>query len=170
MEQQTIEQLIDNQERIAIIGSPSSTCDISLDILGTAVTKKLIGEFGTFRFLQDGLPHYAMGQITEIELRNILLEDPTMRSLTRRHGCVNPISGIQDTHIGTMNISAVFCDRNTHIEPSILGTVPQTGTQIHLVNDAILDRLLNRYLGELFYLGNVYGFHSKIADVVQTFR
>jgi len=162
MTEQSIDQLIDHEERIAIIGSPSSTSDISLDILGTAVNKKLVGEFGTFHFLQDGQSHYAMGQITEIQLRNTWLEDPTMRSLTRQRGQVNPISGVQDTHLGNMTISAVFCERNGRIEPSILGTVPQTGTEIHLVNDAILDRILSQYRHELFYLGNVYGSTPKL--------
>jgi len=39
-----IEQLITNSERIGTIGSPSSTSELSLDILGTAVGKKLVGE------------------------------------------------------------------------------------------------------------------------------
>jgi hypothetical protein len=162
MTEQSVDQLIDHEERIAIIGSPSSTSDISLDILGTAVNKKLVGEFGTFHFLQDGKSHYAMGQITEIQLRNTWLEDPTMRSLTRQRGQVNPISGIQDTHLGNMTISAVFSETGGRIEPSILGTVPQTGTEIHLVNDTILDRILSQYRAELFYLGNVYGSTPKL--------
>lgn len=162
MTEQSIDQLIDHEERIAIIGSPSSTSDISLDILGTAVNKKLVGEFGTFHFLQEGTPHYAMGQITEIQLRNTWLEDPTMRSLTRQRGQVNPISGIQDTHLGNMTISAVFSETAGRIEPSILGTVPPTGTEIHLVNDTILDRILSQYRTELFYLGNVYGSTPKL--------
>jgi hypothetical protein len=162
MTELSIDQLIDHEERIAIIGSPSSTSDISLDILGTAVNKKLVGEFGTFHFLQDEKSHYAMGQITEIQLKNIWLEDPTMRSLTRQRGQVNPISGIQDTHLGNMTISAVFSENNGRIEPSILGTVPQTGTEIHLVNDAILNRILRQHQNELFYLGTVYGSTPKL--------
>lgn len=156
-ERTNIEQLISSSERIGTIGSPSSTSELSLDILGTAVTKKLVGELALFRFSQDGKPHYALGQITEVQLRNIWLEDPTMRSLARQRGQVNPVSGQQDTHLGKLTISAVFGDDGNRFEPSILGTVPATGTSIHLATDQILDRLLERYQDEIFYLGYVYG-------------
>jgi len=162
-ERTNIEQLISTSERIGTIGSPSSTSELSLDILGTAVSKKLVGELALFEFFQDGKPHYALGQITEVQLKNIWLEDPTMRSLARQRGQVNPVSGQQDTHLGNMTVSAVFSsDRGNRFEPSILGTVPATGTFIHLATDQILDRLLERYREEIFYLGHVYGSTPKL--------
>jgi len=161
-ERTNIEQLISTSERIGTIGSPSSTSELSLDILGTAVNKKLLGELALFRFSQDGKPHYALGQITEVQLRNIWLEDPTMRSLARQRGQVNPVSGQQDTHLGDMMVSAVFSDDGNRFEPSILGTVPATGTFIYLATDQILDRLLERYQDEIFYLGYVYGSTPKL--------
>jgi energy-coupling factor transporter ATP-binding protein EcfA2 len=157
-----IEQLISSSERIGTIGSPSSTSELSLDILGTAVSKKLVGELALFRFSQDGKQHYALGQITEVQLQNIWLQDPTMRSLARQRGQVNPISGQQDTHLGDMIVSAVFSDEGSKFEPSILGTVPATGTAIHLATDQILDKLLERYRDEIFYLGHVYGSTPKL--------
>lgn len=157
-----IEQLISTSERIGTIGSPSSTSELSLDILSTAVGKKLVGELALFRFSQDGKPHYALGQITEVQLKNIWLEDPTMRSLARQRGQVNPVSGQQDTHLGNMTVSAVFSDDGNRYEPSILGTVPATGTFIHLATDQILDRLLKQYIDQIFYLGYVYGSTPKL--------
>lgn len=161
-ERTNIEQLISFSERIGTIGSPSSTSELSLDILGTAVGKKLVGELALFGFFQDGKPHYALGQITEVQLKNIWLEDPTMRSLARQRGQVNPVSGQQDTHLGKLTISAVFGDDGNRFEPSILGTVPATGTPIHLATDQILDGLLERYQDEIFYLGHVYGSTPKL--------
>jgi hypothetical protein len=162
MSNSNIEQLISSCERIGTIGSPSSTSELSLDILGTAVGKKLVGELALFTFFQDGKPHYALGQITEVQLRNIWLEDPTMRSLARQRGQVHPVSGQQDTHLANMIVSAVFSDEGDRFEPSILGTVPATGTSIHLATDPILDRLLERYKDEIFYLGHVYGSTPKL--------
>jgi hypothetical protein len=150
-------------ENIGTIGSPSSTAELSLDILGTAVNNKLVGELAYFSFLQETKDHYAMGQITEIELRNLWLEDATMRSLARQRGPVNPISGRQDTHLGQMTISAVFADNgNDSFSPSILGTVPSTGTWVNLVRDEFLDALLAKYREDLFYLGKVYGSAPKL--------
>jgi len=161
-EKENINQLISSAERIGTIGSPSSTGELSLDILGTAVKKKLVGELAFFTFLQDGNPNYALGQITEIQLRNIWLEGPTMRSLVRQRGLVNPVSEQQDTHLGQMIISAVFSNESDKFEPSLLGTVPATGTFIKLATDQILDCLLERYRDEIFYLGKVYGSAPKL--------
>lgn len=162
-EKNSAKDLMDlSTERIGMIGSPSSTSELSLDILGTAVKKKLLGELALFRFFQDGKPNYSLGQITEVQLRNIWLEDPTMRSLARQRGQVNPVSGQQDTHLGEMAVSAVFSESDDRFEPSMLGTVPPTGTFIHLATDQILDRLLKRYQDEIFYLGHVYGSTPKL--------
>src|SRR5574341_175566 len=130
--QKELNKIIDDTERLGVLGSPSSTAQLSLDILGSAVTRKLVGELALFRFSQDGGPHYALGQITEVQLRNVWHEDPTMRNLIRQRGRVDAVSERQDTHLGQMVISAVFQkDGPAGYDPSILGTVPATGTDIH---------------------------------------
>ncbi|MGB9739154.1 MAG: ATPase [Chloroflexus aggregans] len=154
---QRLDQLVDQAERIGVIGSPSSTSELALDILASAIHKKLIGELAIFRYMQDGVPHYALGQITEIKLRNVWHEDPTMRSLIRQRGRIDTVSERQDTHLGEMTISAVFAARSGTYRPDMLGTVPPTGTPIYLVTDAILHELLALFKQQLFYLGHIYG-------------
>ena len=155
--------LVDGTEKLGVVGSPSSTSELSLDILGPAVSRKLVGELALFRFLQDSMSHYALGQITEVQLRNIWHEDPTMRSLIRQRGRVDAVSERQDTHLGKMTLSAVFKEGGTiGYEPSILGTVPSTGTLIHIVTDEVLNELLYPYRDQIFYLGHVYGSQPKL--------
>jgi hypothetical protein len=159
----SLEQIVDGTERLGVVGSPSSTAQLSLDVLGSAVSRKLVGELALFRFAQDGSSHYALGQITEVQLRNVWHEDPTMRSLIRQRGRVDAVSERQDTHLGQMVISAVFREGGpAGYEPSILGTVPATGTPIHLVSDDVLDELLRPYRDQVFYLGHVYGSKPKL--------
>ena len=156
-------KLFDATERLGVIGSPSSTAELSLDVLGSAVTRKLLGELALFRFLQDSDPHYALGQITEIQLKNVWHEDPTMRSLIRQRGRVDAVSERQDTHLGKMIVSAVFREGGkARYEPSILGTVPSTGTLIHIGTDEVLDELLRPYRDQIFYLGHVYGSQPRL--------
>ena len=157
-----LDQLVDAAERIGVIGSPSSTGELGLDILAGAVSKKLVGELALFRYLQDGQAHYALGQITEVTLRNVWHEDPTIRSLIRQRGWVDAVSERQDTHQGEMTISAVFAAGPNGYRPSILGTVPATGTPIFLADDAVLNELLSPYRDQLFYLGHVYGSRPKL--------
>lgn len=158
-----MDDFMDGTEKLGVVGSPSSTSQLALDILGSAVTRKLVGELALFRFSQDSSAHYALGQITEIQLRNIWHEDPTMRSLIRQRGRVDAVSERQDTHLGKMVISAVFRKGGpAGYEPSILGTVPSTGTPIHIVTDKVLDEILRPYRDQIFYLGHVYGSKPKL--------
>lgn len=158
-----LEKIVDETERLGVVGSPSSTAQLALDILGSAVMRKLVGELALFRFAQDTSAHYALGQITEVQLRNIWHEDPTMRSLIRQRGRVDAVSERQDTHLGQMLISAVFRQGGAAgYEPSILGTVPATGTPIHIVTDDVLDELLRPYREQIFYLGHVYGSRPRL--------
>src|SRR5690606_5760501 len=159
---QEVSHLVDAAVHIGVIGSPSSTTALSLDIMESAVQSKLVGELAIFRFLQDNEPHYALGQITDISLRNIWHEDPTMRSIIRQRGVVDAVSGRQDTHLGQKTVSAVFAEGQDSFYPSSLGTVPATGTRIHVVTDAVLDGLLAPYKDQLFYLGYAYGSKPKL--------
>ncbi|MGD9496125.1 MAG: hypothetical protein AB7Y46_07430 [Armatimonadota bacterium] len=159
---QSLSGLVDAAEEIGVIGSPSSTAELSVDVRAHAVSKKLVGELALFRYLQDGNPHYAIGQIAEVTLRNIWHEDPTMRSLVRQRGRVDSVSERQDTHMAEMTVSAVFAEEAGGYVPSILGTAPPTGTGTVLVDDAILDHVLAPYRDELFYLGRVYGSRPRL--------
>jgi len=161
-ESSKLEQLVDAAERIGVIGSPSSTGELALEILGSAVTRKLVGELALFRYLQDNHRHYALGQITEVTLKNVWHEDPTMRSLIRQRGRVDAVSERQDTHLGEMTVSAVFAAGQDGYRPSILGTVPATGTPTHLVDDDVLGELLSPYRDQVFYLRHVYGSRPKL--------
>ncbi|MGB9589553.1 MAG: helicase HerA domain-containing protein, partial [Candidatus Hydrothermia bacterium] len=161
-QEKTIEQCLSDSERFGAIGSPSTTSSLTLDILGTAVDRKLLGELAAFRFQQDGRKHLALGQITEINLRNVWLENPTIRSIVRQKGRLEPVSERQDTHTAIMSLGSVFDVSEELSKPSILGTVPPTGTEIRLVNDDLLNTLLKPYQNELFYLGHVYGSKPKL--------
>ena len=148
-------------ERIGVISSPSSTASLSIDILGTAVYKRLVGSLCCFNFIQENIDNYALGQITEIGMRNNWIEGPTMRSLVRQRGVVEPITGRQDYHFATMNVGSVLKVSN-NVEPSILGTVPSTGTLVSIVNDDMMNALLKDYKSEFSYLGKVYGNETKM--------
>ena len=157
-----INYFLNNSSIIGTIGSPSSTIELALDILESSVTRQLVGELAIFKYLQDSKNHYAIGQIIEIVLKNFLLEDPTIKSVARKRGSVNPISGIQDVHIGKLLCSAIFTSSDDLVEPSLLGTVPPTGTYVYQVDDNILSTILEKQKNSLLYLGNSYGSKTKL--------
>ena len=149
-------------EWIATVGSPSTTTSLALEVLEDAARKRLVGSLIWFKMEQEGAEHYALGQITEVELRNVMLEMAEIRSLARQRGSVNPISGVQDTHKGFMTTGSVFKLSEESYTPSTLGTVPPTGTPIYKADEAILQKLLARYQSRIFYLGNFYESDLKL--------
>lgn len=162
MEPDRQSKLITDSESIGVIGAPSTTSSLTIDITDNAIKRKLIGELTYFPFLQNGDPHYAIGQINRVKLDNPLLEDHAIKSLIREKGVIDSISGVRDTYRGDMSISAVFGEDNGAYFPSLLGTVPPTGSSIHIVDDTVLDKLLERYSNQIFYLGRVYGSTPKL--------
>ena len=147
---------------IATVGSPSNTTSLSLEVLEGASRKRLVGSLVWFKMEQDGAEHYVLGQITEVESRNVMLEIAEIRSLARQRGSVNPISGVQDTHKCFMTTGPVFKFSEGSYTPSILGTVPPTGTAIYKADEATLQTLLGRYQSRIFYLGNFYESEIKL--------
>ena len=134
--------LITGAERLGVIGSPSSTSQLALDIMARAATRKLVASWRCWSFPRRG-PPLRSGADHEIELRNI--------SGTRRpdHAQSDPAtrsggggSERQDTHLGKMTISAAFKQGEGTAEPSILGTVPATGRRC-MVTDEILNEVLS---------------------------
>lgn len=166
-----IKKSFDNAEKIGVIGSPSSTSGFSIDILGTAANKRLVGNLSIFNYFQDGRDHYALGQITEIEMQNVWTQDATMRGIIRQKGRVDPITERQDVHLAKMMISSVFAkDGDGSFDQSMLGTVPSTGTPIKLLSEDIMNSLLSGHQHELFYLGKAYGTEIKMPTWFKHFN
>jgi DNA helicase HerA-like ATPase len=157
-----IDTILRNSEIIGTISSPSSNLELNIDIFENAISKKLIGELVVFKYVQDGQSQYSIAQIIEIELKNFLLEDPTIKSIARKKGQVNAISSIQDIHIGKILCGSVFADVEDSFEQSLLGTVPPTGTSVYKVDDRILNLLLSKQKDNVFYLGHSYGSKTKL--------
>ncbi|MFW9873968.1 MAG: helicase HerA domain-containing protein [Candidatus Thorarchaeota archaeon] len=152
----------DKAENIGVVGSPSSTGELTLDIVGTAVNKGLVGKLAIFNYFQDSSDHFALGQITEIIMQNVWAQDPTMRGIIRQRGRVDPITEKQDIHLAKMRISSVLAIDDQRIEPSIFGTVPSTGTSIKLLDDNLMEILFEKFRDQLFYLGKSYGTDIKM--------
>jgi DNA helicase HerA-like ATPase len=151
-----IAQAFDDCERIGVVGSPSTTNELTVDLLGTAVDKRLVGALCVFKYTQDATDHYALGQVSEVKLYNPWTQDPTMRGLIRRRGRVDPVTEKQDTHIAIIYLSAIFAT-GTSVSGSMFGTVPPTGTSVRLVSQKLIDNLLRDYANQVVYLGHAYG-------------
>ena len=152
----SIDQAFANAESVGTIGSPSTTSEIRMDIRGAAAENKLVGEMAVFNYRQQNAAQYALGQITEVRLQNIMLEGHAMRTLTRQRGRVDHVSEAQDTHDGQLRVSAVYSEAQGSFRESSMGTVPPTGTDIKIATNDVVNEIIHDHLDNVFYLGTSY--------------
>ena len=145
-----------NNLDIGVIGSPSTTTELTVDLLQEASEQRLVGALVAFDATQDGMPITSVGQIVNIELRNRWHEDATFKNLLKRTGEIPPITSRQDTRTAQLVVGATFKRTSAGYEPDLLGMVPPTGTRVQRVNQTLLDSLLAAYENEVFYLGRAY--------------
>ncbi len=144
-----------NQD-IAVVGSPSTNTELTIDLLQEATEERLVGALTAFTATQNGSPIIAVGQVVGIELKNRWHEDSVFRNLIKRTGEIPPITNRQDTRVASLVVGATFKRGVQGYEPDVLGMVPSTGTRIARVDQPLLDQLLGVYQKEIFYLGRAY--------------
>lgn len=144
-----------NQD-VAVVGSPSTNTELTLDLLQEATEERLVGALTAFQATQNGQTIVSVGQIVGIELKNRWHEDSVFRNLVKRTGEIPPITNRQDTRIADLVVGATFRQSANGFEPEVLGMVPPTGTRVNRVDQRLLDNLLAVYRQEIVYLGQAY--------------
>src|SRR5262245_2044301 len=141
---------------VAVVGSPSTNTELTLDLLQEATEERLVGALTAFRAQQDSREITSVGQIVGIELKNRWHEDSVFRNLVKRTGEIPPITNRQDTRTADLIVGATFRRGDDGFEPEVLGMVPATGTRVFRVDQELLDGLLSVYRSEIVYLGRAY--------------
>jgi len=144
-----------NQD-VAVVGSPSTNTELTLDLLQEATEERLVGALSAFRSVQNGSAITSVGQIVGIELKNRWHEDSVFRNLIKRTGEIPPITNRQDTRTADLVVGATFRQSQNGYDPEVLGMVPPTGTRVFRVDQSLLDDLLKVYRSEIVYLGRAY--------------
>jgi len=156
----TLRDYIENNlEKIGIVGSPSKLSEIKVDILEQATDKNLLGSLCVIPTTQGDKDLFIFGQITEVELRNVWVEQPTIRGIIKQKGPVSPISGEHDLYTGTLSVISVFSYDGIHLSRESLGRVPPTSSPVYIVNKEFMDEF-NRLFGEdrnFTFIGKYYG-------------
>ncbi len=149
--------MVNDQNRdVAVVGSPSTNTELTLDLLLEATEERLVGALTAFNAVQDGASITSVGQIVGVELKNRWHEDSVFRNLIKRTGEIPPITNRQDTRTADLVVGATFKKAASGFEPSVLGMVPPTGTPVSRVDQALLNSLLEMYREEIVYLGRAY--------------
>lgn len=152
-------------EQIGLVGSPSTTAKVTVDITEEATNFPLRGQLVSLVHpMADGYL-IAIGTVSEIRTANRWHEDPNMRGILKKHGSLPHLSAVGDVRTADVSIQAVYqaaSEDPAAGEPPVesggaLDMSPTTGAGVRRITDGYLSDLLRRHTDELVYLGTAYG-------------
>lgn len=153
-----VNQSVDYQ--VGIIGSPSDTTEIVIDIMQTQEETKILGQLVYMVIPQGSHQLAVLGQISRVETKNRWHEDLTFRGIIKRRGELPHLSGRADVRTATISVQAAFeFDENApqpNVAEGVLAISPSTGVRVYRVRDEVLDTLLMSRRNEVVYLGKAY--------------
>ena len=150
---------------IGMVGSPSTTAKVTVDILEDATAFPLRGQLVSLTHRMDNRYLIALGTVTEIKTSNRWHEDSNMRGVLKRHGSLPHLSAVGDVRTADVAVQAVYLadhENPSEGEPPMesggsLAMSPTTGAQVRRITDTFLSDLLRRHREEIVYLGNAFG-------------
>ncbi len=147
-------------EAVAVVGSPSSNREVTLDLLGTTSNSSLVGSMIFFEQELGDRRELALGTVTEVTTVNRWHENTSMRGVVKQVGNLPNLSGVGDVRDATIRVQAVYQRRygtsSFHQGGASLSMSPATGLPVFPVDDDVLNRVLSDQVGELFYLGRIH--------------
>ncbi len=160
--QQLLQSLVSqaSDSQLGVVGSPSNTTEITIDILEKQEESKILGQL-VYTIIPQGNTYLAvLGQISKIETKNRWHEDMTFRGIIKRRGNLPHLSGRADVRTATISVQAAFevdsNDPDRNVVESILAVSPSTGVGVYRVSDEVLDELLLKHKKEIVYIGRAY--------------
>ncbi len=152
-------------EEVGLVGSPSTTAKVTVDVTEDATSFPLRGQLVSLTHPMEEGYLIAIGTVAEIRTSNRWHEDPNMRGILKRHGSLPHLSGIGDVRTADVSIQAVY--KASDQDPAVgappvesggaLDMSPTTGAGVRRITDAYLLQLLRRHQSEIVYLGTAYG-------------
>lgn len=164
-------------DRIGIVGSPSTTSKVTIDILELATGAALHGQLVYLKHPLDEKTLIALGTVTEIKTVNRWHEDPNMRGVLKMHGSLPHLSAVGDVRTAEVLIQAAYLSDAPDPaagQPPIesagsLSMSPTTGADVARVTDDFLKSLLRRHASEITYLGLIYRSDVRLPLTVRHF-
>jgi DNA helicase HerA-like ATPase len=164
-------------EDIGLVGSPSTTGKVTVDILEDAISNPLHGDLVYLAHPMNEKCLVAIGTVTDIKTTNRWHEDENMRGVLKRYGSLPHLSGIGDVRTAEVLVQAAYLAEDT--DPSIgdppieaggtLTMSPTTGAMVARVTDDFLTQLLRRHKDEIIYLGRIYRSQVRLPLTIRHF-
>jgi hypothetical protein len=164
---------------VGLVGSPSTTTRITVDILEDATGKALHGQLVYLAHPLADRFLIALGTVTEILTSNRWHEDPNMRGVLKRYGRLPHLSAVGDVRTAEVLVQAAYLADSEDLSQGeapiesggSLSMSPTTGASVARVTDEFLGQLLRRHQEEIVYLGHIYQNEQvRLPLIIRDFR
>lgn len=149
------------EDTLAIVGSPSTTSELTIDVMEAAEHSRLLGQLVYVVVPQDGRQVVVLGQIARLETQNRWHEDLTFRGIIKRRGELPHLSARADVRTATLSVHAAFevtaDSQGEKVTEGLLATSPSTGGRVFRLTNEVLERLLADHAADIVSLGYAYG-------------
>lgn len=169
VQESKLEDKISKAEQIGALISPSTNTLLNITLLEDAEKRNMVGNFCIMYFPQENKKTVAVGQINSITLRNPYLERHSIQKIISVRGQAPPLTGQHDVRLVEMSVGAVYSISNGFLEPTTLGSLPQTGTNVYLLNSEVMEALLEPFLVESFFIGRMYNTDYLLPTIFKHF-
>lgn len=166
---------LNDANRVAVVGSPSTNYEITLDLLDSAIHEPLVGSMLCLAQPLSGGLELGLGLVTEVTTENQWHTNNALRGVVKTRGSIPGMSGdTGDVRAATIRLQAAY----KNDEPDGTGAwrqsgpsmrmSPPTGTAIREVTDDLIAELMINE-PDLHYLGTLHGSPVKVPMSLRDF-
>lgn len=157
-EKQIMELLSKDAKPLGVVGSPSDSFEVTIDIREVSAEDKLLGELVCFLVKEGEKNILVLGQITEIRTENKWHEEPSFKSVIKRHGSLPHLSGVADNRIATITVQSSFAlsQDDEFPEAHKLANSPSTGQPVKRITNDLMKLLMEEHEKSLVCVGKAY--------------
>ena len=147
--------------QVAIVGSPSSNGELTLNLTAAAYDTGLVGSMVYIRASLGGGEECALGTVTQVVTTNQWHQNPSLLGVVKTVGEIPGLTGDGDVRTADVRLQAAFY-RPADTGPwektgPTLSMSPRTGTEVRRVTNGVIRALLTpEDLAHVAYLGAIY--------------
>jgi hypothetical protein len=147
--------------QVAIVGSPSSNAELTLNLTAAAYDTGLVGSMVYILAPLGGGQECALGTVTQVVTTNQWHQNPSLLGVVKTVGEIPGLTGDGDVRTADVRLQAAF-HRPADAGPwaktgPTLSMSPRTGTEVRRVTNGVIKALLTpEDLAHVGYLGAIY--------------
>src|SRR5699024_4736858 len=153
-----------DSQKIGIVGSDTTTEQISVDLTSHARTRSTNGRMVIIAPEDaNNEAEYAIGTVAGVTKRNRYHEDPALRGIIANRGGIGNLTGRADIKTAKIDVQAAFRANGGGVRAigGSMSFAPDTGEGVYLLDCRTVRELAEGVTRDLFYLGTMY----RQADV-----